>query len=208
MTTTTLYQYDSNTGEFLHSRPAQTRPNGDAILDVLGATPTAPPADIPAKRVARWTGKKWEIVEDHRQTMDEQGRMVEGTGTQYWLPSEGDDYRSEARYLKELGPLPEGALLSPPEQTLDELKTIKRQAFASAFTALDQRAQRPQSTVLAALMYDTAAPEPDADFIWQLEAIKEENRRLLAQLEAATTREEAEAINPWLPWNSTGSVTV
>lgn len=71
--------------------------------------------------------------------------------------------------------------------------------FLDAFTRFDARAQRPSTTVLSALMYEAPIPEPDADFIWQLEAIKEENRALLAKLEAATTWEEAAEIVPWIP---------
>lgn len=74
--------------------------------------------------------------------------------------------------------------------------------FLDAFTRFDARAQRPSTTVLSALMYEAPIPEPDADFIWQLEAIKKENRDLLAKLEAATTWEEASQITPWIPWEA------
>lgn len=74
--------------------------------------------------------------------------------------------------------------------------------FLDAFTRFDARAQRPSTTVLSALMYEAPIPEPDADFIWQLEAIKEENRALLAKLEAAQTWEEASQITPWIPWEA------
>lgn len=151
MTTTMLYQYDSKTGEILHQRPAQTRPNGDAIIDVLGATSEAPPTDIPAKSVARWTGEEWEIVEDHRQTMDEQGRMVEGTGTKYWLPSEGDDFRSEGRYTKELGPLPTGAVLERPEKPQSAIDAEQVLAIKSALDEIDRKSSRPLRAVSAGM---------------------------------------------------------
>ena len=97
-----LHMYDLKTGEYTGSRDATLRPNGEPILEATGATPVAPPADISAGHVARWTGKIWEVVEDHRQHMDERGRK-EG-GTQYWLAE--DTWRSEPRYTEELGPLP------------------------------------------------------------------------------------------------------
>lgn len=102
MNTPQLYMYDLKTGEYTGSRDATLRPNGEPILEATGATPVALPADIPAGHVARWTGEAWETVEDHRQHMDERGRK-EG-GTPYWLP--GDTWRSEPRYMEELGPLP------------------------------------------------------------------------------------------------------
>lgn len=84
----------------------------------------------------------------------------------------------------------------------DSVISDHKALFLDAFTRFDARAQRPSTTVLSALMYDAPIPEPDADFIWQLEAIKEENRALLAKLEAAQTWEEAVEITPWIPWEA------
>ncbi|WP_418449443.1 phage tail protein, partial [Bilophila wadsworthia] len=100
-------------------------------LEATGATPVALPASIPSGHVARWTGDAWETVEDHRQHMDERGRK-EG-GTQYWLP--GDTWRSEPRYTEELGPLPDGALLTKPERPLSEYRDDKRREVAAGYTA-------------------------------------------------------------------------
>lgn len=99
-----LYMYDLKTFEYTGSRDATQRPKGEYVLDATGATPVAPPADIPAGYAAYWTGEAWETVEDHRQRMDERGRK-EG-GTPYWLSE--DTWRSEPRYVEELGPLPAG----------------------------------------------------------------------------------------------------
>ena len=44
---------------------------------------------------------------------------MEGSGTPYWLP--GDSWNTPARYMTELGPLPEGALLEAPAKTDEEL---------------------------------------------------------------------------------------
>ena len=103
-----LYMYDLKTFEYTGSRDATQRPKGEYVLDATGATPVAPPADIPAGYAAYWTGEAWETVEDHRQRMDERGRK-EG-GTPYWLSE--DTWRSEPRYVEELGPLPAGAYRS------------------------------------------------------------------------------------------------
>ena len=131
MSTPQLHMYDLKTGEYTGSRDATQRPNGEYILEATGATAVALPADIPAGHVARWNGDVWETVEDHRQHMDERGRK-EG-GTPYWLP--GDTWRSEPRYIEDLGPLPEGALFEKPERPLDGYKADKRREIAAGYTA-------------------------------------------------------------------------
>ena len=131
MSTPQLHMYDLKTGEYTGSRDATQRPNGEYILEATGATAVALPADIPAGHVARWNGDVWETVEDHRQHMDERGRK-EG-GTPYWLP--GDTWRSEPRYIEDLGPLPEGALFEKPERPLDEYRADKRREIAAGYTA-------------------------------------------------------------------------
>ena len=73
-------------------------------------TEIAPPAKK-ENYVAVWNGAAWVETEDYR-------------GKEYWLP--GDTYGTPGREVKEIGPLPEGATLTPPEQTLDELKEAKK----------------------------------------------------------------------------------
>lgn len=63
-----------------------------------------------------WDGEKWKNIEDNR-------------GREYWLP--GDKYGAPARMMDEIGPLPSGAVLTPPEQTEAERKT---EALAQAKT--------------------------------------------------------------------------
>lgn len=108
-----IYKYDSKTKELTGSRTAQKRPNGDFITDVLHATTVAPPV-LADKQQAVWDGESWDVVEDHRKKPG-----VEGSGTPYWLP--GDTWHTPARYMTELGPLPEGALLEAPAKTDEEL---------------------------------------------------------------------------------------
>ena len=67
----------------------------------------------------------WNNVEDHRQYMSEEGKLL--GGTPYWLS--GDSFDSEPRYMKELGPLPAGALLTAPLKTLSQAKTSKIEAI-------------------------------------------------------------------------------
>lgn len=81
----------------------------------------------PAKKenyVAVWNGTEWVETEDYRKK-------------EYWLP--GDTYGTPGREVKEIGPLPEGATLMPPEQTVDELKEAKKASL---------KAERDQKEVL------------------------------------------------------------
>ena len=194
MNTPQLYMYDLKTGEYTGSRDATLRPNGEPILEATGATPVALPADIPAGHVARWTGEAWETVEDHRQHMDERGRK-EG-GTPYWLP--GDTWRSEPRYIEDLGPLPEGALFEKPERPLDEYKADKRREIAAGYTAaltatLTMPAEAPSpvevATGAALFAVDDAVGLVDVQKI--LIARRDE---LLEAVDAATNQEALENI--------------
>ena len=194
MTIPQMYMYDLKTGEYTGSRDATRRPNGEYILEATGATSVAPPAVIPTGQTARWTGDAWEKVEDHRQHMDERGRK-EG-GTPYWLPD--DTWRSEPRYIEDLGPLPEGALFEKPERPLDEYKADKRREIAAGYTAaltatLTMPAESPSAaevaTGAALFAADDAVGLADVQTI--LIARRDE---LLAAVEAAQRRETVSAI--------------
>ena len=108
-----LYTYDPATREYTGKRQAQVV-NGKALTKSAYATTTPPPENIPAGHVARWTGDAWETVEDHRRSLDEKG--TKQGGTPYWLPDQGDDWQSPARYMEDLGPLPAGAVTVRPEK--------------------------------------------------------------------------------------------
>lgn len=110
-----LYKYDPTTKELTGSRPVQKRPNGQPITDVLNATTVEPPV-LEDKQAAVWNGSTWDVLEDHRKKPG-----VKGSGTPYWLP--GDIWKTPARYMTELGPLPEDALLEAPAKTDEELAT-------------------------------------------------------------------------------------
>lgn len=106
-----VYKYDEK-GIFLGAEeteldPLESELQGKGIyLLPPNATFTAPEEKegfIPA-----WNGETWNQVEDNR-------------GTKYWLP--GDKHGSPAREIVELGPLPDGALLTEPEPTAEELAT-------------------------------------------------------------------------------------
>lgn len=119
--------YDGKTREYLRSAPAQIDPGAGTPLPALLATHTAPP-ETAEKQAAVWNGAAWDIVEDHRQHINEQG--TKAGGTPYWLPDEGDDWQSPERYKEDLGPLPAGAVTTRPEKPALTLEEAKAAAVA------------------------------------------------------------------------------
>ncbi len=128
----TMYTFDLRIGVLTGSRPAQVV-GGKELTVCAGATPVAPPADIPTGHAARWTGSAWEVVEDHRQHMDSKGTKT--GGTPFWIPAKGDDWQSPPRYTEDLGPLPEGAVTERPEKPAPTEKEL----FATLRAARDVR---------------------------------------------------------------------
>ena len=119
------YMYSITTHELLESvtcfpDPVRSRKEGrEVYLLPANATFTEPPAKR-AGYTAVWNGSGWAEVEDHR-------------GAQYW--PKGATFNSAPLEMKELGPLPDGASLTRPEQT-DEEKAAeeerRKQAEAEA----------------------------------------------------------------------------
>lgn len=111
------YMYSTTTHEFLEPVPCFPDPIRSQLegrkvyLLPANATFTAPPA----KRTGYtpiWDGSGWVETEDYR-------------GAQYW--PKGAPYNSFPMEMKELGPLPDGASLTRPEQTADEIAAEKEQ---------------------------------------------------------------------------------
>lgn len=110
------YLFDEKTKEYKSEVNAQLDPleSEKAGKDIY-LLPANATWDKPAVKdgcVAVWNGETWDAVEDNRKK-------------EYWLPE--DKYGAAAREMKELGPLPEGAMLTAPERTLDEVKAAKVQ---------------------------------------------------------------------------------
>lgn len=108
------YLFDEKTKEYKSEVNAQLDPleSARAGKDIY-LLPANATWDKPTPKdgcVAVWNGESWNIVEDNRKK-------------KYWLPE--DKYGASAREMKELGPLPEGATLTAPERTLDEVKAAK-----------------------------------------------------------------------------------
>lgn len=87
---------------------------GNSTLDDL------PPLPWSGKWPQYVDGKGWVMVDDHRERKPPlfDAAVVQGA-TDYWLP--GDTNASPARQMKNIGPLPEGAVTERPAKTDAEL---------------------------------------------------------------------------------------
>ena len=183
---TTMYTFDLRTGALTGSRPAQVV-GGKELTICAGATPVAPPTDIPTGHAACWTGSAWEVVEDHRQHMDSKGTKI--GGTPYWQPAEGDDWQSPPRYMDSLGPLPEGAVTERPKKPLSVLKAEKEREITAACDAaivasLTMPTASPSTTEVAVAAASLASVDPDGpDTLLSLHTARRDE--LLAAIAAA-----------------------
>ena len=113
-----VYKYDEKTKEYLGKAealldPLETQLQQEEIY-LLPADATFSAPTLQEGYVSVFKGGTWENIEDNR-------------GKEYWLPE--DKYGAPAHEMKELGPLPEGATLTAPERTLDEVKADKVQSL-------------------------------------------------------------------------------
>lgn len=183
---TTMYAFDLRTGALTGSRPAQVV-GGKELTVCAGATPVAPPADIPTGHAARWTGSAWEVVEDHRQHMDSKGTKT--GGTPFWQPAMGDDYTSQPRYMETLGPLPEGAVTERPAKPLAVLKAekereVKAACDAAIVASLTMPTSAPSSAEVAVAAASLVSVDPDGpDTLLALHTARRDT--LLAAIAAA-----------------------
>ena len=110
----TVYGYDED-GFFTQQEncspdPLESEIKGEAVwLMPANATLIEPPAAV-EKHVRVFKNGAWAQVEDN-------------LGTKYWLP--GDTWQTEPREMKDLGPLPDGAMLDRPEKPLEQMKADK-----------------------------------------------------------------------------------
>lgn len=198
-----LYFYDPHTHEFKESREAQLDVRGRPITDVLFATSEKPEA-APDGHVMVWNGSAWEAVEDHRQHVNKQG--VKEGGTEYWLPE--DNWLSPARYMEDLGPLPDGAVTARPEQPAEEkladAKRAKTAQFDRVMADIDASLVRPTADIVDAMLNPETVSEGDTNTNFeqsttvfnQLRELQAHNRVLRAQIEPAQTVEDVQAIEP------------
>lgn len=111
MSTKKVYQFDLENKTYkgvITLDDTDKSPSGS--WNIPGDCTTVKPPAEKENYIPVWDGEKWVETEDYRKK-------------EYWLP--GDKYGTPGREVKEIGPLPEGATLTPPEQTLAELKEAK-----------------------------------------------------------------------------------
>lgn len=163
------------------------------------ATYTAPPAGPWGCQWPRWTGEAWELVPDHRERSATvyPADLVQ-TATDYWLPVEGDDWQSQSRQMKDIGPLPEGAVTERPEKPVSAARAEKLREIDAGY----------ESALVAALTMPDADPTPmtvsvetsallavDPDAVDSIRAVLDARRdKLRAAVEAAATVNEVEAV--------------
>lgn len=109
-----VYKYDEKTKEYLGKAAALLDPLETQLqqkeIYLLPADATFSAPTLQEGYVSVFKEGAWENIEDNR-------------GKEYWL--QDDAYGTPAREMKELGPLPEGAMLTAPERTLEEVKAAK-----------------------------------------------------------------------------------
>ena len=163
------------------------------------STRTAPPVGPWGRRWPRWTGTDWELVPDHRERSTPlYPADLAQKATDYWVPAEGDDWQSQPRRMKDIGPLPEGAVTVRPEKPLAAVQDEKRREIDAGYEA----------ALVAALTMPIAAPSPmtvsvetsallavDPDAVDSIKAVLDVRRaELLAAVEAADTGNEVKSI--------------
>lgn len=103
------------------------------------ATYTKPPA-IQKGLWPCWQKDAWQQVEDHRQRENSPdlvalfGKDFPQNATEFWLPEDGCD--APAHTMKEVGPLPDGASLTPPPKCFFVLKQEKYQEIIGGADAV------------------------------------------------------------------------
>lgn len=131
-------------------------------------------------KVPRWTGKKWEQVEDHK-------------GKSGYI-------NGQPHEVKEYGPLPEGWSDTPPAPELADAKAAKQAEISSAFNiamsaslTMPSVGTPPSSFEVASALYDWRTDDPDA--YADLLAIHSARRdALLTAVANADSAEAAQAI--------------
>lgn len=166
------YSYSITTHEYLETvpcfpDPVRSRLEGrEVYLLPANSTFTEPPAKRTGY-IAVWNGSEWIETEDHR-------------GVQYW--PKGAPYNSSPVEMKDLGPLPEGASLTRPEQTAEEKaaeEERRKQAEAEAARVPDLEA-----AVAELGMTSTSDKEESDAATLELAAYAAELEARIAKLEA------------------------
>ena len=168
---------------------------GNSTLDDL------PPLPWPKQWPQYVDGKGWVMVDDHRERKPPLfDAALEQGATDYWLPE--DTHATPARQMKEIGPLPTGALTERPAKTdaelLAEAQADKRAevqagydaAVAASLTMPTANPTEQDITIGAAAF---AAEDPEG-LAYIVQAHTARRDALLTSVEAAETAEAVQAI--------------
>lgn len=118
------YKFNTETKEYLYAEeafldPLESQAQGKPVYLLPADSTFTEPLTAKKGYAVCWNGEAWEYIEDHRQKQDRDGEHPTGQGTPYWMP--GDTWQTPARYMSELGRLPEGAMLERPEKPAEVL---------------------------------------------------------------------------------------
>lgn len=168
---------------------------GNSTLDDL------PPLPWPGKWPQYVDGKGWVMVDDHRERKPPLfDAALEQDATDYWLPE--DTHDTPARQMKEIGPLPDGALTERPAKTdaelLAEAQVAKQtevqagyDAAVAASLTMPQANPTEQDVAIGAAAF---AVEDAEGLAYVMQAHTARRDELLAAVEAADTAESVQAI--------------
>lgn len=139
----TLYLFESDTGEFLRSKPARRSPLEPGVfLYPKNSTETEPPEPQEGQAIC-WRDGAWTYVEDNR------GKMAFGPKGQHAT-------------VAFLGPLPEGWSYDAPEEPEPTEWRIRTYVIISRLQAIDAR----DETSLFLACYGKLKSNPDLDSRW------------------------------------------
>lgn len=113
------YKYNADTKEYLYAEdafidPLETEQQGKEVYLLPADSTFTEPLEAKKGYAVCWIGEAWEYKEDHR-------------GASYWMPE--DSWDTQPHEMKELGPLPEGAM---PEAPAKPQEVIDAEALAKA----------------------------------------------------------------------------
>lgn len=114
------HTFDPSTHDYITSSEDLGHTPANAVTAALPPRPWT-------RKWPRWTGKKWELVEDHRERKAPAFRPEDvQEATEFWLP--GDSHDTPARQMFSPGPLPKMALLERPEKPAEEVLAEAKEA--------------------------------------------------------------------------------
>lgn len=165
------------------------------------ATYNAPPKQPWDYVWPQWTGNAWKMVEDHRERKEPLfDAALAQDATDYWLP--GDTHDTPPQQMKEVGPLPEGAVIERPAKTdaelLAEAQTAKRaevqvgyDAAVAASLTMPTTSPTEQDVIIGAAAFAAEDAEGLA-YIMQTHAARRDE--LLTAVSDADSAEAVQAI--------------